>query len=318
MMKNRRVVFSALTLVLICLSVGNLHAQVTFDWATVGNPGNVADRSYGFGTFGAVAAVYRISKHAVTNDQYAEFLNSVAASDPNGLFNASMDITRSGSDGNYNYGANMGFGRNPVNYVSFFDGMRFVNWLENSQGSGDTESGVYTISDGLSESRVPGATFFIPSEDEWYKAAYHDSRSEGTGGPPGDDNYWLFPTQGNTSPTCVAPPGVANSANCGGAVGDTTGVGAYTNTTNFYGTFDQGGNVWEWSEAVVSSARVQRGGSWDNPVSHMAASNRSGFTPSFEGSFIGFRVAGIPEPSASLLLGLGSLTMVGLRRRTKA
>ena len=109
--------------------------------------------------------------------------------------------------------------------------MRFVNWLENGQGSGATESGVYTISDGVSETRSASANFFIPSEDEWYKAAYYDPRSEAAGGPPGDDNYWLYPTQSDTAPTAVAPPGGANSANCNLAVGDTTDVGAYTNTT---------------------------------------------------------------------------------------
>ena len=27
----------------------------------------------------------------------------------------------------------------PVNFVSYFDAMRFTNWLENGQGSGGTE-----------------------------------------------------------------------------------------------------------------------------------------------------------------------------------
>jgi len=67
--------------------------------------------------------------------------------------------------------------------------MRFVNWLENGQpadGSG-TESGVYTIGSGVNETRAAAASYFIPSEDEWYKAAYYDPRLEAAGGPPGDD-----------------------------------------------------------------------------------------------------------------------------------
>ena len=60
---------------------------------TSNNPNNLL--------FGAVADTYRISKHEVTNDQYAEFLNNVAASDPNDLFNANMDITQSGSSGSF-------------------------------------------------------------------------------------------------------------------------------------------------------------------------------------------------------------------------
>ena len=295
-----------------------VHAQVTFDWVTVGNPGNAADQDYGAGTFGAVADTYRISKFEVTNDQYAEFLNAVAATDsfpgtdPN-LYNSSMDITQGGSSGSFTYTVNTGFGPNPVNYVSFYDAMRFVNWLENGQTGSGTESGVYTISDGLSETRAASATYFIPSEDEWYKAAYHQPAAQG--GPL--DDYWLYPTQSDSAPSCVAPPGPANSANCGLAVGDTTDVGAYTNTTNFYGTFDQGGNVWEWNEAVISSSfRGLRGGSWVNNSSSLAASNRIDVNPTVENNIIGFRVASIPEPSTGLLGVLGMLGLTQRRRRS--
>lgn len=40
-------------------SAGPLQAEVTFDWATVGNPGNAPDTT----GFGAVSYVYRISKY---------------------------------------------------------------------------------------------------------------------------------------------------------------------------------------------------------------------------------------------------------------
>jgi len=56
-------------------------AAVTFGWAAVGNPGNLAEVQPG-GTFGAVDYSYRFSKHEVTNRQYTEFLNAV---DPLGL-----------------------------------------------------------------------------------------------------------------------------------------------------------------------------------------------------------------------------------------
>ena len=98
------------------LSTSNLFAQVTFDWATVGNPNNAPDQLYKFNNsgnllFGAVADVYRISKHEVTNDQYTEFLNAVADTDTNGLYNPSMGsdahalggITQSGSSGSFSY-----------------------------------------------------------------------------------------------------------------------------------------------------------------------------------------------------------------------
>jgi hypothetical protein len=86
---------------------------------------------------------------------------------------------------------------------------------------------------------------------------------------------------------------------------------AGTGSASFYGTFDQGGNVWEWNEAVISSSgRGLRGGSWFNFSDGLAASLRSVGSPSRESDNVGFRVASIPEPSTGLLFGLGGLMML--------
>src|SRR5262245_2263385 len=75
-------------------------ATVTVDWADVGGPGNVcrthtgsldpSEPPFQAGCFGAVAAPFKIARTEVTNAQYAAFLNAVAQSDPNGLYNTSM------------------------------------------------------------------------------------------------------------------------------------------------------------------------------------------------------------------------------------
>ena len=110
------------------------QAEVTFAWLTVSDPGNPADTEVmGDGTtgYGAVVVVYRISRYETTNAQYAEFLNAVAATDANALYNASMDssthggITRSGSPGSFSYSVKAGMGSKPVNFVSFWDSLRF-------------------------------------------------------------------------------------------------------------------------------------------------------------------------------------------------
>ncbi len=168
--------FLAATLTLaICFTSTAQAADVSFDWATVGNPGNAGELS-GNGAggsgpdaiVGGVANAYRISKTEVTNAQYTDFLNAVADTDTNSLYNLSMGsntrggITRSGISGDYMYvvkpdsigngpggldGDDYTYGNKPVNYVSFFDAMRFTNWLENgqptgAQGAGTTEAGV--------------------------------------------------------------------------------------------------------------------------------------------------------------------------------
>ena len=322
-------------------SAGLLHAQVTFEWATVGNPGNGPDQLYTSNNpnnlrFGAVGYTYRISKHEVTNDQYTVFLNAVdpMGTNPNSVYNTDMgSIARGGiafnpgaaNGSKYFTKANMG--HKPVNYVSFLDAMRFTNWLENGQGSGGTESGVYTIGNGVNETRNPSATYFIPSEDEWYKAAYHQPAGQG-----GDiDDYWLYSTASNSAPTIATSNAIGDISNPGpnvanysrgtywnGQNGNVTTVGsAGPLSASFYGTFDQGGNVWEWNQAVINSSfRGLRGGNWFNLSVNLATSRRDFNIPSNENGLIGFRVASIPEPSTGLIGVLGMLGLMQRRRRS--
>ena len=99
-------------------------------------------------------------------------------------------------------------------------------------------------------------------------------------------------------------------------MGDTTDVGAYTNTANFYGTYDQGGNLSEWNEAViVTSFRGVRGGSYGLPSDFMPASDRFVKPPAAESIITGFRVASVPEPSSGLLGAFGMLALMQRRRR---
>ena len=146
---SRRGDFTAMCLVVLATLAPSALA-VTIPTVPVGNAGN-AGEAQSQGTFGAVAYDYRIGTTEVTNAQYAEFLNAKAASDPLGLYNTNMDsdaragITRSGSSGSYAYAVKPNMGDKPVNYVSWYDAIRFANWLHNGQGTGDTETGAYTL-----------------------------------------------------------------------------------------------------------------------------------------------------------------------------
>jgi len=89
-----------------------------------------------------------------------------------------------------------------------------------------------------------------------------------------------------------------------------TDVGAYTLSTSLYGTFDQGGNVSEWNEALISSIyRGIRGGGWTGFSNGLHASVRSFDRPTYE-VFTGFRVASIPEPSTLLLAALAAFGLL--------
>ncbi|MCH7885117.1 MAG: IPTL-CTERM sorting domain-containing protein [Planctomycetes bacterium] len=321
-MKSNSKYTAALMAALLAGLTTTASAQVTFDWATVGNPGNAEDplNSGTIPGIGSVAIEYRIAKHEVTNDQYAEFLNAVAATDTNDLYSAFRGsdpcggITQTGSAPNFTYSVKANMGNKPVNYVRFLDAMRFVNWLHNGQPTGaqdasTTEDGVYTISDGLSETRAADAQFFIPTENEWYKAAYHQPSADG-----GDsDDYWLYATASNTIPTVatanaigdISNPGTNNvtnyddGADWNGQDGNVTTIGsAGPLSESFYGTSDQGGNVWEWNDTIIlGSSTYLRNGSWFHSEGSLRSLGRSDLVvPTDEAMHIGFRVAGSAQP----------------------
>jgi formylglycine-generating enzyme required for sulfatase activity len=289
-------------------------SAVTIDWTPVGSPGNPADTT----GFGAVGYAYEIGKYEVTNAQYAEFLNAKAASDPLGLYNANMGsgtggITRSGVSGSYTYSAIAARADKPVNFVSFFDALRFANWMNNGQGGGDTETGSYTLLGGAptplnaaTVARNGGATIALTNENEWYKAAYYDAVSA---------TYFDYPAGSNTPTTCGGPAATPNRANCQGAVGDLTNKGSYTGSASPFGTFDQGGNVYEWNEATIAAAlRGIRGGSYFNGGSSLAATSRTSTNASAETSVTGLRLVTVPEPGTGLLLVLGLVALARGRR----
>ncbi len=299
-------------------------SAVSFDWVTVGDPGNAADTSTNCtaANCGSVSYVYYVTTYEVTNAQYAELLNQKAATDPLELYNTNMGsgqggITRSGSSGSYTYAPRAGFADKPVNFVSFYDSLRFTNWFNNGQGGADTETGAYTLlggtttpSNGLTVLRNPGANYFLPSENEWYKAAYYDGLSA---------TYLDYPAGTNAAMGCAAPTAAANQANCAGAAGGVTDVGAYTGSASPYGTFDQGGNVFEWNEQIAGGSgtlRGRRGGSWNNNAANLSASSWINASPATQGGIGGFRIASlVPEPGTGLLVMVGLLGLAAQRRR---
>ena len=318
-------------LVVVTLT-SSLKAQplVTIQTAAVGDAGNAAD---GTG-YGAVTNVFALGKYEVTIGQYTSFLNAVAATDTYSLYNPSMaadlniaGITQAGSSGNFSYSA-VGSSNRPISHVNWFDAARFANWMNNGATVGaSTETGAYTLNGATAGiiTKSAGATWWIPSEDEWYKAAYYKGGGTNAG-------YWDYPTQSDTAPGNVVggAPNQANSRNEVYSVTQSasysselnylTDVGAFSSSASAYNTYDQGGNVMEWSDAVAAtnaSRRLASGGSWAaNEFVLASANSREDFDPSSdEYGFIGFRLATVPEPSTYALLLMAGAGWLLWRRR---
>ncbi len=332
-------VIASLALIAASLGTTPAHAApVAIDWVTVGNPDNDPDPATG-SLYGAVNYEYRIAKYEVTIQQYTDFLNAVAAADPYLLYNTSMasdlniaGISRSGTSGEYTYSVidNGGdSGDRPITYVSWFDAARFANWMHNGQGSGSTETGAYTLvsgqTSGTAPMRNPTARFSIPDDNEWYKAAYYSPVKAG----PASPGYYAYATQSNIAPGNAIGPG-DNQANyyagsnfyetyaTGGSSYSSgqnylTDVGAFTNSASFYGTFDQSGNVYEWTDltgndGTSDTSRGTWGGAWFNTKGGLGSSGSGAEAPSVEYSSLGFRLTSpvpVPEPSTWVIAGIG-------------
>ena len=301
-------------------TLGKDHGKplVTIETVPVGNPRNAKDKETGYG---AVQHEFAMGKYDVTVAQYAAFLNAKAAVPSSKVIEELWCVEMSGVNKRgkpekpgslinrtgtgtaadpYKYevavspewGARSG--ERPICWVTWFDAARFANWINNgATKSADTETGAYDLPKHMAEGIVmknPAAHWWIPSEDEWYKAAYYDPMMAGGGG------YHLYPTRSDQVPHMTKPPGPANSANFNNFNSKRgnvlTPVGAYALSPSYYGTFDQGGNLWQWTDGVYHSNRIVRGGSFSYGITPLRKTIRRDYQPGFyEDDDTGFRLA---------------------------
>jgi hypothetical protein len=282
----------------------------TFDinFATIGNAGNADDNT----GYGGVGYTYRMGVNEVSRGMID-------------AYNALSGVPLLTMSDMTSYGGN-GVNR-PATGISWNEAARFVNWLNTSKGfsaaykfttgGANDNIALWTSGDAGFDAANPfrnaNAQYYLPSEDEWYKAAYYDPNKSGGAG------YWDYATGSDTAPTAVAGGTTSGTAVYNGAgPADITNAGGLS----AYGTMGQTGNVLEWGESGFTApndsageSRVRRGGSWFGSSGVLSASFRSSLSPTNENGDVGFRVAAVPEPSALLLTLIGALGLVTRRSR---
>jgi len=281
----------------------------SMDFVTIGNPGNSADTTGNPNPVGSVSYIYNMAKYEVSREMIEK------ANSQGGLNISLQDMSSNGGNGLLK----------PATGISWNEAARFVNWLNTSKGyqaaynfaSSGSNDNISLWGSGQSSGsnlfRHKNAFYFLPSDDEWYKAAY--------GSPVG--TWYNFPTGSDSVPTPVAggtSPGTAvylQPFNQGPA--DITNAGGLS----LYGTMAQGGNVWELIESAAdltnddgSERRALRGSPWEH-VDDGYLHPTTRFTPQATDEYLntGFRVASVPEPSALSLLAVGLGGLAVMRRR---
>jgi hypothetical protein len=232
-------------------------------------------------------------------------------------------------------------GNKPVNYINWFNAARVANWMHHGAlsyatsalGAAAIDDGAYELNgaiSGTTPNKRSSALFWIPTEDEWFKAAYYKGGGTNAG-------YWQTAVKTDNTPQGVfatstgdgypATPSLAyQSANYNQSAywsgGYTVTVGTSGGASE-YGTYDQTGNVQEWVDVGSSTSQYVRGGGWAMHGGYIMSYSRDAYSTDVDYMGFGFRIASmsqpspVPEPSTLVigsLLGLGGY--LG-RRRSK-
>jgi formylglycine-generating enzyme required for sulfatase activity len=321
------------------------------EFVTVGDPGNPAWTGGGSNNGrGAVDYEFRIGKFEVTTAQWAEFMNAaldrpsadriphVFAPSQWGAVGATPQ-----NPGGQRFTVPAGREMIPTGGVDWRTSAIFCNWLHNGKGTSRESflSGAYDVSTfgyfmgGSTFTdqiiRSPGARYYIPSLDEWMKAAHWSPDRNGSG----QGGWYLYSNSSDDPYTYAPPPGMGHGGTANAVWGDfsypglspyNVPLGAYVGVTSPWGLYDAAGGTSEWTEGVFQipdemfpRSRFYEGSAWGFGASFSdhARSPGGSIFPSYSGSDMGLRIAAVvPNPASLMMVLPGMLAIV--TRRTRA
>lgn len=320
-------------------------AAVTYEhgieFVTVGAVGNqpwggplpfFTDDPYAIGR-GRVDYEYRIGRMEVTSGQWAEFF-AAANAFPVGqrIPHVQPPLVWGGND--------PALALRPAGGISWRTAAIYCNWLHNNKGTDRASfmSGAYDVSTFGSDAfgftdqptHSPEARFWVPTMDEWMKAAHYDPNKNG----PGQGGWWEW---GYTSDELLAwgPPGgtlngFPSSYNAGWQQPQFPGnpfhipLGAYPTVQSPWGLLDTAGATTEWTEEVLGNrqGRLFDGSNWNDSSSvvlqdHIAVFG--GDIPPLSTYDLGFRIAArsVPSPSCVPIAFMVLSAVLARRRRSE-
>ena len=225
-MRTRRWLACApLACLVLGLSAVSAHAQPDsngYDWATITHPSNPAYS--GFDPFGyvtgrgSVAYEYRIATTEVSTAQWLEFFNTFmgTVTPPPHVrtprhWSAGIDPNYQGPGVRYRLSGLVNAGQTAAYGVTWRTAAMYCNWLHNNKSSDPAAvmTGAYDVStffdnpDGTFTDQAthsPGARYWIPTLDEWLKAAHWDPNHADNGG------WWTYSNRSDIPLTYGPPP----------------------------------------------------------------------------------------------------------------
>ncbi len=316
-----------------------------FNFTTIGAVGNDAyhgvDLLGSITGHGSVSYEYRMARNELRTSQFVDFMSVLGTINPDFVIaNQPREWGATGiirPDGSIEFNLiSQEAGDWPVSGFSWRVAAMYTNWLHN--GKAETVdaflSGAYDVSTfGYDPStgnftdqvtRSPGAKYWIPSVDEWLKAAHYDPNKDG----PGEGGWWQYPNGSDTKPVSGIPGVGETNADLFDEFGYDAWeipVGSYPETQSPWGLLDLSGGASEWAEDWLYPHdpydRVADGTSIDTNIPpsfdpDLIGQGYIASRPDFWNGYTGLRIASaVPTPSVSFpLIACGVLASVRRRR----